>query len=605
MESGICYIKEEYLVPEIKHNAAQKDPVELGNKRKSNEENTSGDKKQQKYQKTNKKERKRGQNKNRPVFKQDSSLFLCHSLMNGPNLEKCTHQNCRYVHDLAAYFASKPEDLGEKCPVFDAIGFCTRGVTCRFAKAHLDAEGRNIKSPDYNENKARTSMNGITNELQVRLRKREYDFTRSKQLVNQSDKLRDENKKKVVASGSVKPLRDMTVVEDKATTAEIVEAVKPPDTEKAIGAVVDNVETGGRDTAKKPPVDFAEKLILSPLTTVGNLPFRRICKEFGADITCGEMACAVPLVKGLTQEWALTKRHESEHVFGVQLCGNNPNIIAQAAQLLQETTSIDYIDLNIGCPIELIYQHGGGSALMRRTNVLETIVRSCSSMSLKIPFTVKMRTGVYADKSVAHELMPLVEEWGAAAVTLHGRSREQRYMKSANWQYIEECAAKVKYIPVIGNGDILNFEDYNEKRKQAPHVSSVMIGRGALIKPWIFKEIKEQKPFNPTSAERFDILRKYVNYGLEHWGSDMKGVENTRRFLLEWQSFMYRYIPYELLANPPQQINQRPQKFRGRDEMETLMSSPNSTDWVRLSEMLLGPVPVGFEFVPKHKANAY
>lgn len=132
-----------------------------------------------------------------------------------------------------------------------------------------------------------------------------------------------------------------------------------------------------------------------------------------------------------------------------------------------------------------------------------------------------------------------------------------------------------------------------------------MIGRGALIKPWIFKEIKEQKPFNPTSTERFDILRKYVNYGLEHWGSDMKGVENTRRFLLEWQSFMYRYIPYELLANPPQQINQRPQKFRGRDEMETLMSSPNSTDWVRLSEMLLGPVPVGFEFVPKHKANAY
>lgn len=252
----------------------------------------------------------------------------------------------------------------------------------------------------------------------MRLRKREYDFTRSKQLVNQSDKLRDENKKKVVASGSVKPLRDMTVVEDKATTAEIVEAVKPPDTEKAIGAVVDNVETGGRDTAKKPPVDFAEKLILSPLTTVGNLPFRRICKEFGADITCGEMACAVPLVKGLTQEWALTKRHESEHVFGVQLCGNNPNIIAQAAQLLQETTSIDYIDLNIGCPIELIYQHGGGSALMRRTNVLETIVRSCSSMSLKIPFTVKMRTGVYADKSVAHELMPLVEEWGAAAVTV-------------------------------------------------------------------------------------------------------------------------------------------------------------------------------------------
>lgn len=132
-----------------------------------------------------------------------------------------------------------------------------------------------------------------------------------------------------------------------------------------------------------------------------------------------------------------------------------------------------------------------------------------------------------------------------------------------------------------------------------------MIGRGALIKPWIFKEIKEQRNMDPSSTERFEMIRKYVNYGLEHWGSDTKGVENTRRFLLEWQSFLYRYIPYDLMMHPPQKINQRPQSFRGRDEMETLMSSPNSQDWVKISEMLLGPVPEGFTFVPKHKANAY
>lgn len=139
----------------------------------------------------------------------------------------------------------------------------------------------------------------------------------------------------------------------------------------------------------------------------------------------------------------------------------------------------------------------------------------------------------------------------------------------------------------------------------APHVSAVMIGRGALIKPWIFKEIKEQKVWNPSSNERYEILRKYVNYGLEHWGPDNKGIENTRRFLLEWQSFLYRYVPYDLLLKPPQQINQRPERYRGRDEMETLMSSASSQDWVKLSEMLLGPVPQGFTFVPKHKANAY
>lgn len=187
--------------------------------------------------------------------------------------------------------------------------------------------------------------------------------------------------------------------------------------EKPIGPVIDEVDCESkRSNISK--VDFSNKLVLSPLTTVGNLPFRRICKEFGADITCGEMACSVPLVKGLTQEWALTKRHISEDIFGVQLCGSSPAIISQAAQLVQETAKVDYIDLNIGCPIELIYQQGGGSALMRRPNILELIVRTCSALSPDIPFTVKMRTGVYADKSVAHELMPLVEEWGAAAITV-------------------------------------------------------------------------------------------------------------------------------------------------------------------------------------------
>lgn len=132
-----------------------------------------------------------------------------------------------------------------------------------------------------------------------------------------------------------------------------------------------------------------------------------------------------------------------------------------------------------------------------------------------------------------------------------------------------------------------------------------MIGRGALIKPWLFKEIREQRHLDPSSAERFDMLRSFANYGLEHWGSDTQGVENTRRFLLEWQSFLYRYVPLGLLEQPPQRINQRPDTYVGRDDLETLMASPNCSDWVRLSEMLLGPVPDGYHFVPKHRANSF
>lgn len=201
--------------------------------------------------------------------------------------------------------------------------------------------------------------------------------------------------------------------------------------------------------------------------------------------------------------------------------------------------------------------------------------------------------------------MPQFKEWGVSAVTIHGRSREQRYTRSADWQYVQQCAEAAGDMPLFGNGDIMSYEDYKLAKETAPAISGVMIGRGALIKPWIFNEIKEQKVWDISSSERFDLLKKYVNYGLEHWGSDNRGVENTRRFLLEWLSFLYRYVPVGLLECPPQKINDRPPYYKGRDDMETLMASSAATDWIKISEMLLGPVPDNFQFLPKHKANSY
>lgn len=201
--------------------------------------------------------------------------------------------------------------------------------------------------------------------------------------------------------------------------------------------------------------------------------------------------------------------------------------------------------------------------------------------------------------------IPKFRDWGASLVTVHGRSKEQRYTKNADWEYIRKCAETVTPFPVIGNGDILNYEDYKTVRENYPELAGIMIGRGALIKPWIFTEIKEQKLWDISSRERLDVLKKYVNYGLEHWGSDNDGVENTRRFLLEWLSFLYRYVPVGLLESPPQKINERPPYYKGRDELETLMASPSASDWIKISEMLLGPVPDNFQFLPKHKANSY
>lgn len=190
-------------------------------------------------------------------------------------------------------------------------------------------------------------------------------------------------------------------------------------------------------------------------------------------------------------------------------------------------------------------------------------------------------------------------------MTIHGRSREQRYTKMADWNYINEVVQAAAPMPVYGNGDILSYDDYKNSLETCPGLAGVMIGRGALIKPWIFLEIKEQKIWDISSSERFDILKRFTNYGLEHWGSDNKGVENTRRFMLEWLSFLYRYVPVGLLECPPQKVNDRPPSYKGRNDLETLMASSSASDWIKLTEMLLGPIPENFHFLPKHKANSY
>ena len=110
------------------------------------------------------------------------------------------------------------------------------------------------------------------------------------------------------------------------------------------------------------------------------------------------------------------------------------------------------------------------------------------------------------------------------------RSREQRYTRLADWEYIGECARTVE-VPVFGNGDVLNYEDYNAAMEKSK-VSGIMLARGALIKPWLFTEIKEQRHWDISGQERLDIVKNFCNFGLEHWGSDDKGVENTRKFLL-------------------------------------------------------------------------
>lgn len=473
---------------------------------------------------------------------------LCPTICAG---RECSYgDSCRFDHDVATFLASKPADLGDVCPNVAATGTCPFGVRCRFmTKGHA--------ALDKSE-----PLPSLADKMVFRvddLRKKQVKFPRAAEYM---------------AAVSAKTLPE------------------------------------SYPFGERRQIDFTDKTYLAPLTTTGNLPFRRICKEYGVDITCGEMALANSLMKGNASEWALMKRHASEDVFGVQICGGWADTLAQAAELIDDQVDCDFIDLNMGCPIDLVFKKGMGSGLMEKSGRVQQIVMGMASVMKNKALTVKMRTGVYDGKAIAHKLIPRVAQWGATAVTLHGRSREQRYSKEADWSYVSQCVEALQEMPeptrpaLIGNGDVFSWEDYVRDKEQSK-AQAIMVARGALVKPWLFTEIKEQRHWDISSSERFEMLKRYANYGLEHFGTDSHGVERTRRFMLEWMGFLHRYVPVGIIERLPQRLNQRPPAYYGRDELETLMASTQAEDWMVLAERILGKAPDGFKFTPKHKSNSY
>uniref|UniRef100_UPI00398E708A tRNA-dihydrouridine(47) synthase [NAD(P)(+)]-like n=1 Tax=Pristiophorus japonicus TaxID=55135 RepID=UPI00398E708A len=592
---------------------------------------------------------------------------LCTSVCQEPPKKCYFGDQCRFLHDVSKYLESKPADLGDHCYLYDTYGRCRYGITCRYAKSHIGPDNKNLVTEDLMKSweKKVIVRNSLSKEMQQVLRKKKFCFNKSEQYLKQlskdnksekrgnaerqtvsnkskcvekvitdigvSNAVMEENnsciglKDNIIAEPQSIPccsentLDNGPVSEEKPRNVELKETIPSSGTDnvtvnsvkddneqitsaKTLGVVTDEDIIKLRACEKK-RLNFRDKLYLAPLTTCGNLPFRRVCKRFGADITCGEMAMCTNLLQGQSSEWALLKRHYTEDFFGVQLEGAFPDTMTKCAELLNQNIDVDFVDINVGCPIDLVYHKGGGCGLMNRLNKLEQIVRGMNSV-LDVSLTAKIRTGVHEKVNIAHKIIPNLRDCGLSMLTLHGRSREQRYTKLSDWEYIDYCAQLANPMPLFGNGDILSFEDAN-RAKATTGVSGVMIARGALIKPWIFTEIKEQRHWDISSPERFEILQDFRNYGLEHWGSDTQGVEKSRRFLLEWLSFLCRYIPIGLLEHVPQKINERPPYYLGRNYLETLMASQNVSDWVKISEMLLGPVPPNFTFLPKHKANSY
>ena len=492
---------------------------------------------------------------------------------------------CRFSHDVESFIASQPPPLEGPCPSFRHFGRCRYGLVCRYRGDHcITDEGGKLKNI-VNQEKWLASIEAAKSYLPAKL-----DYSNFDELMQHFNWLPMESNH--ITKDLMKNLqkRQFTFVKAVLAQHQITTRQNSPNRSYVIAP---------KERSKT--VDFKGKLILAPLTTIGNLPFRRICKRFGADITIGEMALTHKLLSGQAQEWALVHRHESEDVFGVQIAGSHVDQCTNVVEVLNKHTQVDFIDLNVGCPVDLMCQQGLGSALLSRLTRLEDIVTGMAQTSM-VPITVKVRIGRDWDHPITHsQIAPVVHQWGASALTVHGRSKEQRYRNDANWDYIEQCALACK-VPLIGNGDIYNWEEA-EAHFSRNSISSLMLARGAIIKPWLFTEIKEKRTWDISSHERMGILKEFVDNGLEHWGSDAQGVEKTRYFLLNWLSLLNRYIPVGLLERVPIRIGQKAPQFIGRDDLETLMGSADIDDMLKLSVMLLGPTPSNFKFEPKHKAG--
>ncbi|NXQ45068.1 DUS3L synthase, partial [Catharus fuscescens] len=326
---------------------------------------------------------------------------------------------CRFLHDVSQYLAAKPADLGQRCVLFDTFGRCPYGVTCRFGQCHLGDGHQNLVNAALAQQWEGKLLvrNSLSKELQQQLRKRKFSFHKAEEFLRglplQSSQGPEGDPKSEALQSSQRAEGD-----PKSEALQSSQGAEGAPSIPTLGPLTDEDITKLRPCEKK-KLEIQGKLYLAPLTTCGNLPFRRICKRFGADVTCGEMAVCTNLLQGQSSEWALLKRHHTEDIFGVQLEGAFPDTMTKCAELLNRTINVDFVDINVGCPIDLVYKKGGGCALMTRSNKFEQIVRGMNSV-LDVPLTVKIRTGVQEKVNVAHKIIPRIREWGASMVTVRG-----------------------------------------------------------------------------------------------------------------------------------------------------------------------------------------
>ena len=276
-------------------------------------------------------------------------------------------------------------------------------------------------------------------------------------------------------------------------------------------------------------VTLENNLILAPMAGVTDLPFRLLCKEQGAGLLCTEMVSAKAIYFKNKNTRSLMQILPEERPVSLQLFGSEPDLMGLIARQIEEEP-FDILDINMGCPVPKVVNNGEGSALMKNPKLVGEIVRKVSS-SIKKPLTVKIRKGFTGESVNAVEIAKIIEDAGASAVAVHGRTREQYYSGKADWDIIRRVKEAVS-IPVIGNGDVDSPENARRLLEETG-CDGIMIGRAARGNPWIFGRISSYlengaMPPEPSIPEVRDMILRHAQLQIEYKG-EYTGMREMRK----------------------------------------------------------------------------
>lgn len=270
------------------------------------------------------------------------------------------------------------------------------------------------------------------------------------------------------------------------------------------------------------PLTFDGAPWLAPLAAISSAPFRQICLELGCEQAVTEMVSSEALVRDVAKIARRMTRAAGERALVVQLFGGNPTVMARAAKLAVDSVQADVIDINMGCPVRKILGAGAGVALMRDPELAARIVDQVATAVSPVPVTVKMRAGWDGEVN-AVQVAKRVVEAGAQGLAVHGRTREQFHKGDTRWDVIAAVKQAVN-VPVIGNGGVRSAADAASMIDQTG-CDAVMIGRGAMGNPWVFKSVLLGEEYVPGVEERFRIIRMHVELYVQYAGEESAARE--------------------------------------------------------------------------------